>query len=107
METRIETFSYPNGDIQRVQLVQPDSWETLDFLRLSYEEPALEGFYKIYKQFLVPGCPWLFGNMVMFRLPADLETELNFTSGKFGALHDPVTAAAAILRYIRSAESCR
>ena len=32
MESQIKTYTYPNGDIQRVQVVRPDSWAELNFL---------------------------------------------------------------------------
>lgn len=90
MESGIKTFSYPDGTIQRVQLVRPDSWESLDFLEPTFSEESISCFSHIYRKFLVPGCPWLFGHMVMFWLPEDLEQ----SCGEYG---DPLTAAAAVL----------
>lgn len=57
MENQIKVFSYPDGNIQRVQLVRPERWEQLEFWKLSYEEPALKCFADIYRQYLVPACP--------------------------------------------------
>lgn len=91
MESCIKTFSYPDGTIQRVQLVRPDSWADLDFLEPAFSEESIGCFSHIYRKFLVPGCPWLFGRMVMFWLPEDLEPD----RGDYG---DALTAAAAIFR---------
>lgn len=90
MESCLKTFSYPDGTIQRVQLVRPDSWADLDFLEPAFSEESIGCFSHIYRKFLVPGCPWLFGRMVMFWLPEDLEQDC----GEYG---NPLTAAAAVL----------
>ena len=76
MENQIRTFSYPNGELQRVQVVRWADWGKLDFLRLSDADRALDVFYDIYRLYLVPACPWIFGNLVMFRLPADVTVPL-------------------------------
>ena len=98
MKSELLTFSYPDGEIQRVQAVRPERWSDLEFLRPEPSEGAFEGFYKIYKQFLVPAAPWAFGNIVMFRLPEGLDVPYGRQSAKFGAVADPLTAAAVGLR---------
>lgn len=98
MKTDIKQYSYPDGAIQRVQRVTLDSWKDLEFLKLNHEEPALSCFADIYRLFLVPACPWLFGKMVMFRLPEGVETDFPMETGTFGTVADNVTAAAAALR---------
>ena len=95
MLSQVKTFSYPNGEIQRAQAVRLDRWDELDFLTLSYEEPAFKGFCDIYRRFLVPACPWLFGHMILFRLPQ--KTDLPKESRKYGAVTDELTAAAILL----------
>ena len=97
MYSEIKTFSYPNGELQRVQLVRPESWSQLNFLKLSYCEGALDCFAKIYEQYLIPACPWLFGNLVMFYLPPDAQTEGLHDTKKYGLVADRLTAAAAAL----------
>lgn len=97
MYSEIKTVSYPNGEIQRVQLVRPENWSQLNFLQLSYCEGALDCFAKIYEQYLVPACPWVFGNMVMFYLPGDVGTEGLHSTKKYGLVADRLTAAAAAL----------
>ena len=102
MDSQIKVFSYPNGEIQRVQLVRPETWSDLDFLPMTYEDGALECFAHIYRKFLVPAQPWLFGNMVMFRIPEDLEVPFSFKTAKYGAVAEPLTAAAAAMeKYVR------
>lgn len=98
MESQIKTYTYPNGDIQRVQAVRLDSWDQLDFLELSGSPRTLARFSGIYRDFLVPAAPWLFGNMVMFRLPPDLKTDFPFETKYNGHVAHRLTAAAAALK---------
>lgn len=98
MESLIKTYTYPSGEIQRVQLLRWNSWEALDFLSPTPSDGALERFAGIYRDFLVPACPWLFGHMVMFRLPENCDVAFPFDTGKYGTLADPLTAAAAALK---------
>lgn len=98
MNSDILTFSYPDGEIQRVQVVRPDSWGDLEFLRPNPSESAFDGFCRIYEQHLIPAAPWVFGNIVMFRLPAGTEVPFPFKSTRFGRVTDPLTAAAIGLR---------
>ena len=98
MESQIKTFTYPNGDIQRVQAVRLDNWKELNFLEFSGSDRTLGRFSGIYRDFLVPSAPWLFGNMIMFRLPEDLKTDFPFETRNFGYVSHRLTAAAAALK---------
>ena len=98
MESQIKTFSYPNGEIQRVQAVTLDSWESLEFLELSGSDRTLERFSGIYRDFLVPAAPWLFGNMIMFRLPEGTDADFPFETVSCGQVAHPLTAAAVALK---------
>jgi len=98
MKTEIFTFPYPNGEHQRVQLVRPENWEELEFLHPNPSEGAFEGFCRIYEQHLIPAAPYAFGNIIMFRLPEDVEVPFFFSTGAFGAVAQPLTAAAIGLR---------
>ncbi len=97
MKSEIKIFPYPDGEVQRVHLVRLENWQQLDFWQLSYAEPAMDCFARIYRQFLVPKQPWVFGNMIMFRIPEDLEVDCPFVTKKYGTLADKLTAAAAAL----------
>ena len=97
MHSEIKTITYPNGDIQRIQTLRWDSWQQLEFFRPTPSPDALVSFERIYRKFLVPACPWIFGNLVLFRLPEDLPLNLPMVSGKYGSLSSPLTAATAVL----------
>lgn len=97
MKSEIKCYTCPEGEIQRVQIVRPESWDALQFWKLPYEEPALSCFADIYRLYLVPACPWIFGNLVMFRLPEDVKADFPLDT-KYGTVADRLTAAAAALR---------
>jgi len=71
MRSEIKTISYPNGEFQRVQTVKLDSWDRLQFRDLPGDDRALDCFAEIYRKHLIPACPWIFGNLVLFSLPRD------------------------------------
>ena len=96
MRSEIKTYTYPDVNIQRVQVVSWEDWAQLNFLSPAPTENALDCFFHIYKNFLVPGAPWMFGHLVMFRLPEELP-ELSFETKKYGTVADPLTAAASAL----------
>ena len=98
MESQIKTHTYPNGEIQRVQTVKMDDWSSLDFLTLAGSDRALDRFSGIYRDFLVPSAPWLFGNLIMFRLPPESGQPLCYDTTKYGKVADPLTIAAAVLK---------
>lgn len=98
MNSEVKIYEYPGGEIQRVQVVCFDDWAQLDFLHLEYNDAALGCFYDIYRNYLVPGCPWIFGRMIMFHLPEDLGVDLPFETEKYGAVGDRLTAASVVLQ---------
>ena len=97
MESQIKTYPYPNGEIQRVQLVRWEDWDKLEFLSMAPTKDTLECFSAIYRNFLVPAAPWLFGNMILFRLPEDAAVPFPLETEKYGAVASSLTAAAAAL----------
>lgn len=98
MNSEILTFSYPDGEIQRAQVVRPEKWEELEFLRPNPAAGAFDGFCRIYEEHLVPTAPYAFGNLIMFRLPEGVDVPFPLKTGSFGEVADPLTAAAIGLR---------
>lgn len=97
MNHLIKTYTYENGECQRVQLVQLESWESITFIRPAYHPDSLERFAALYRDYLVPACPWIFGSMILFSLPPDAEISFSLHT-RWGNVGDPLTAAAAALR---------
>lgn len=93
MEGKIKTDSYPDGTIQRVQTVALEDWNRLDFWELEGRGNPLDCFASIFRQYLIPACPVLFGDLVLFSLPEGMEVP--FYRNLYAS---PLTAAAAGLR---------
>ena len=98
MNSEIKVYPRENGQIQRVQVVKWDDWSKLDFLCLKENPAALKCFRDIYANYLVPGCPWVFGNMILFQLPKDMEIEFPLEIKKYGKIDNPLTAATIALQ---------
>ncbi len=98
MHSEIHQFDAGNGEHQRVHLVHLDRWEDLEILRPEPSERALDCFGRIYRQFLVPAAPWVFGSLVLFRLPEGMEMPFSYDCGFCGTVADPLTAAAVGLQ---------
>jgi len=97
MRSDTKVYTYPNGEIQRVQLVHLDDWSELDFWKPKPTEHMLSCVADIYEKYLVPACPWIFGNMVLFRLPENVEVPFSRET-EYGTVGDDLTAASAALR---------
>ncbi len=97
MKARIKTYSYSDGTIQRVQTVVLDNWSSLEFRELAGNENQLDCFASIFRQYLIPACPWLFGDLVLFSLPEGTEVPFSRDT-KYGTVAGDLTAAAAGLR---------
>lgn len=93
IRSELFTETYPNGDLQRVQVLRMDDWGALRFFRGAPDPAALHGYARIYRRFLIPACPWIFGQMLMFRLPDGLEQLLPGNGGS-----EPLLTAAEVLR---------
>ena len=97
-ESEIITFRYPNGEYQRVQKVTFDSWSQLEYLLPSRSERAFDSLCSLYKRYIIPKCPWLFGRLILFRIPDDVTVPFPFETERYGSVADKLTAAAIALR---------
>lgn len=69
VESHIKTYTYDNGEIQRVQAVTMDSFSQLHFFRPQGDERAFGKIVNLYRNFIVPKAPWVFGRMVLVYCP--------------------------------------
>ena len=113
MKSEVKVFTRENEEIQRVHVVRLEEWSQLDFLWLKQENfeqqiRALQCFADIYENYLVPFCPWIFPQMIMFCLPQDVdiwsyinscenETEV-YENEHYGKISDPLTIATILLQ---------
>lgn len=107
MFSEIRQWDYPNGEIQRVQKVMPESWESLEFFQPSYRKAAFDRIANLYELFIVPARPEIFGKLILFCLPEggyEKEDKLLLKAAeshmveKYGLVRDPLTAAAMVFR---------
>ena len=93
--SEILTTTYIGGEIQRTQCVRFDSFSQLHFYRPTHRPQALAEVARIYQRYMVPECPWIFGQLVLFRLPVeDALIDSLSSRGKKDALR----SAAALLQ---------
>ncbi len=76
IRSELLSFSRPGGEVQRVQLIRWEDWSSLRFFRPEPSPGALEGVAGIYRRFLIPACPAIFGQLLLFRLPGEGEQTL-------------------------------
>ena len=95
--SEIRIVKYPNGEIQRVQSVTLPDWTSLEFEQPLPNPKALDQVCELYEKFILPKAPYLFGTLVFFSLPDDMEMPFPFES-RYGSLADRETAAAIGLR---------
>ena len=97
MQSEVKKYVYKNGEIQRVHVVRWDEWSQVDFLFPKHDDSAIGCFHHIYKNFLVPTCPAIFPQMIMFYLPEDMEVDFPLESKKYGKVKDKLMAASIAL----------
>lgn len=114
MDSEVRVYNRENGELQRVQVVRWEDWSQMDFLYLKQkgleaQKKALECFRDIYANYLVPDCPWIFPQMLMFSLPEDVAVDwftqgclsvdgkLLYKSEKYGTVSDPLIIASIVL----------
>lgn len=98
IESETITFNYPNGECQRVQKVILKSWSQLEFFSPSYSEKSFERLCSLYEKYIIPRCPWIFGKLILFRIPDDMDVPFPYETGRYGRVSDKLTAAAIALR---------
>lgn len=94
----VRTIEYPNGEIQRVQLVKFDSLSQLDFFSPNYDKRAFDRVADLYEHFIVPSKPMVFGQLVLFHLPDNYDSCFAHETRTYGNVFSDVTAAAIALR---------
>ena len=97
-ESKLHTIRYPNGEIQRIQAVFLDGWEQTEFYNPPYSERSFPLLCDLYQNYIIPRCPWIFGQLVLFRLPEDLVPPFPKRSNRYGTVADSLTATAISFR---------
>lgn len=86
--SQIRTFKHTNGDIQKVQCVRMDSFGEFNFFRPQFTTEAFERLCHLYRDFLIRKYAQIFGQIVLFHVPDDMEIPFNTVSGLYGHVLD-------------------
>lgn len=101
MKSEIKTYTYSNGEIQRVQIVEYDNWQDLDFFVPKTSPEALRNIARIYQDFFVKKAPYVFGNIYVFHIPDNYQ--LPFEFGEFKDKH--ISATNYLKRHFHSVKA--
>ena len=73
MNSFIKTYTYENGEIQRVQVVECDSFSNIKFFTPQISKDAIKHIASIYQDFFIKQAPYVFGEIVVFHIPDNIE----------------------------------
>ncbi|MCR5310557.1 MAG: phosphodiester glycosidase family protein [Lachnospiraceae bacterium] len=98
IKSKTRIFNYEGGEIQRVQCVYPESWESLDFFNLSGDPDAFKALCDFYGFHVVAKHPAVFGRMVFFKRNDDIP--IPESMGKYidPGVEDPLLKVASAFR---------
>lgn len=94
----LKTYTFDDGSIQKVQTVRFDDWNALNFFHPEYSFESFAAFCNVYRTYMVPAAPWIFGQMILFHLPKGCTIEIPEPPSTYGKLYHPTTKAAAVLK---------
>lgn len=90
LQSKIHTFVHKDRTIQKVQCVTADSFD-LHFFKTQPSEKAFEQVVSLYQNFIVPRYSALFGTLILFRLPEDVNVPFSSVSEEYGEVFDPLS----------------
>ena len=98
IDSKIKTYTYQDGNIQKVQTVTLDSWDELNFFNPTYCPDSFDKLCNLYQKYFVNRAPMIFGKMVVFRLPDDIEIPDSFTGEQYGTIYNRLTLVAIVFK---------
>ncbi len=105
MESFVKTFEYDNGEVQRVQAVSLGKGAALHFFKPEKSKEAFGRVCDLYRDFAVPGCPYIFGRLMHFCIPEGVKIpnavyELcDKYADKIGLIADDISKVAVAFKY--------
>lgn len=93
-----KTYTYEDGEIQRVQVVKAPSWDSLDFFSTSFSVEAFNSVVNTINRFQVQKYPFLYGTMVFFHIPEGVEVPICENIGIYGDFNDKNIAASILFK---------
>ena len=98
IDSDFRTYTYPDGNIQRIECVRFDGWKDLDFLIPEQSREAFQGVVSLYRDFFMPRLSLIEGRVVLFRVPDDLKLPESFMNGADELFYDRTAAVTAMFR---------
>ena len=92
------TFKHEDGGIQRVQKVSLDSWAELNFFHPQPSGEAFSELCELYENYIVRKYSKLFGKVILFKLPEDIDVTCPLTDKQFGTVVDKLSCAAIMFK---------
>lgn len=109
MESFIHTYTYENGEIQKVQEVILDSFDELKILRPPYNRKAFDNLCKLYREFIIKKYKAVFGYIILFTLDGDVSIPFDYEDKVFGKLYSDYAAVSIGFKkntYVRKGKLC-
>ncbi len=98
IKSKTRIFNYEGGEIQRVQCVYPESWESLDFFNLPGDPDAFDALCDFYDAHAVSKYPAVFGRLVFFKYNADIPIPKAAEKFCDPGVKDPLLKVASVFR---------
>ena len=98
MTSNIHTFIYKNGEIQKVQEVKLDSFDNLNIFRPVYNKKSFDNLCDLYRDFIIPKYINIFGKIILFTLPKDIEIPFSDEDEEYGKLYDTLTVCTVAFK---------
>ncbi|MBQ1531269.1 MAG: phosphodiester glycosidase family protein [Solobacterium sp.] len=73
IDSEIRTYTYSNGEFQRVQIVRAENWNSLQFITPAITKEAFQVMCDVYRDQMIRVAPMIFGELVLFHIPDDME----------------------------------
>ncbi|MDO4198363.1 MAG: phosphodiester glycosidase family protein [Erysipelotrichaceae bacterium] len=90
MKKDIHTYSYDNGDIQKVLKVNLDSFNDFRILKPDYNKKSFDNLCDLYQDFIIKKYHYIFGKIVLFTLPQDIRIPFDDYDEEYGKIYDPL-----------------
>ena len=97
IQSEIKIYDFGNGDKLRVQSALLPGWTSLDHVKPLPNPGAFDQVCELYEKFILPKAPYLFGTLIFFSLPEDMDMPFPFDSGK-GEVSGRLEAASIALQ---------
>ena len=92
-----------------MQKITFDSWKSLHFYRPEYDPASFDQLFELYENFFMKKIRALLGQVIMFRLPENIDIPFGDEDEAYGKLFDDLTAVTVAFKkniYVRNRKIC-